>query len=143
MCKTVYAAKSCGGISLPAGHHGLRLIAMHFANRAQDVAFGCRFSAEEAPGSRLGEQDSPREARRLLIVEDEADIAASLCLLLSHGMVRIEVAANGLDAIAKARMFAPHAILLDVRLPGMDGFEVYRTLRAELAARGTKVIFLS
>src|SRR5262245_11715490 len=80
---------------------------------------------------------------RLLIVEDEADIAASLHLLLSHSMLRIEVASTGLEGIAKARAFAPDVILLDVRLPGMDGIEVYTALRAELAARDTKVIFLS
>jgi CheY-like chemotaxis protein len=84
-----------------------------------------------------------QSVRKLLIVEDEPDIATSLRLLLTHSCVAIEVAVNGIEAIQKARDLRPDVILLDVLLPVMDGFEVFRTLRAEPDFGRTRVIFLS
>jgi len=87
------------------------------------------------------DRDGP--SRRLLIVEDDADISSSLALLLAHPSIRIEAARDGVEAIAKARDFRPHAVLLDILLPGMDGFEVFRILKKELDQRSTRVLLLS
>ena len=83
------------------------------------------------------------EVRRLLVVEDEPDILRSLLITLEHPLVSITTAATGTDAIARARELRPHAIILDVELPVLDGFEVFEALRDDPAAGEPRVIFLS
>lgn len=82
-------------------------------------------------------------ARRLLVVDDDLDIAQSLCLLLADPQVTIDMARNGIEAIARARTFRPHLILLDVAMPIMDGFEAFRVIHGDPELNGTKVIFLT
>ncbi|MGB8021105.1 MAG: response regulator transcription factor [Candidatus Nanopelagicales bacterium] len=67
----------------------------------------------------------------VLVAEDERPIADLLGIYLRREGFGVHVAANGMDALAAARRLHPVAILLDVGLPGMDGTEVCRTLRAQ------------
>jgi CheY-like chemotaxis protein len=69
--------------------------------------------------------------RRVLIVEDNADQAETLKVFLTLKGHRLEVAASGPAAIEVARRQRPDVVLLDVGLPGFDGFEVARRLRQE------------
>ncbi|MBI2186909.1 MAG: response regulator transcription factor [Acidobacteria bacterium] len=69
------------------------------------------------------------ETDRILIVEDEPSIALALEDDLSLEGYQVEVVADGLAAVKRAREEAFDAILLDVMLPGKDGFEVCRELR--------------
>ena len=69
--------------------------------------------------------------RRVLIVEDNADQAETLKVFLSLKGHRLEVAASGPAAIELARRHRPDVVLLDLVLPGFDGFEVARRLRQE------------
>jgi CheY-like chemotaxis protein len=69
--------------------------------------------------------------RRVLIVEDNADQAETLRLFLSLKGHRLEIAASGPAAIELARRQRPDVVLLDLGLPGFDGFEVARRLRQE------------
>jgi DNA-binding response OmpR family regulator len=69
-------------------------------------------------------------AERVLIVEDEENIVVSLEFLLGHEGYEVAVAGDGLQALSLAATFRPHLVLLDVMLPGLDGFEVCRRLRA-------------
>ena len=69
--------------------------------------------------------------RRVLIVEDNADQAETLKVFLSLKGHRLEVAASGPAAIELARRQRPDVVLLDLGLPGFDGFEVARRLRQE------------
>ena len=70
-------------------------------------------------------------ALRVLVVEDDPDWAESLRLLLHLYGHRAEVADDGTAALAAARQFAPDVVLLDLGLPGMDGYEVARRLREQ------------
>ena len=70
-------------------------------------------------------------ARCILIVEDNADQAATLRLFLEMKGHRPEVASSGPAAIELARRQRPDVVLLDLGLPGYDGFEVARRLRQE------------
>ena len=74
---------------------------------------------------------APSRARNILIVEDNADQAQTLRLFLDMKGHQLEIASNGLAAIEAARRFRPHVVLLDLGLPGCDGFEVARRLRDE------------
>ena len=68
--------------------------------------------------------------RRILIVDDNTDSAKSLATLQNRRGHQTRVAFNGPEAIATAAEFRPEIILLDIGLPGMDGFEVARQIRA-------------
>ncbi len=66
---------------------------------------------------------------RVLIVEDDTKLAALLQRGLSRDGMAVDVAANGEDAVPRALATEYDAIVLDVMLPGIDGFEVCRRLR--------------
>jgi DNA-binding response OmpR family regulator len=66
---------------------------------------------------------------RILVVEDHADSADSLALLVRLYGHHVYVASTGEEAIAAARW--AQAVLLDIGLPGMDGYEVARRIREE------------
>ncbi len=82
----------------------------------------------ERPG-RVGGDAEPRGL--ILVVEDEAAIADILRLYLSRDGFRVAVETTGPAALEAARRLRPAAIVLDVGLPGMDGTEVCRRLRAD------------
>ncbi|MBI2853704.1 MAG: response regulator transcription factor [Chloroflexi bacterium] len=65
----------------------------------------------------------------VLIVDDDPDICGLLKRGLSFEGFKVEIARDGQEALARARENEPDIIILDVLLPGMDGFEVARRLR--------------
>lgn len=69
--------------------------------------------------------------RRILIVDDNRDAAISLGMLLELSGYEIETAYDGSAAIDAAARFQPQMILLDIGLPGLDGYEVARRMRSE------------
>jgi two-component system OmpR family response regulator len=68
---------------------------------------------------------------RVLLVEDEPKIAAVIARGLQHEGYAVDCAATGDDALLQARVYPYDAIVLDVMLPGRNGLDVCRTLRAE------------
>jgi CheY-like chemotaxis protein len=72
-----------------------------------------------------------REPRRVLVVEDNADAAETLALILKAWGHEVRVAHDGPEALAAARADRPDTVLLDIRLPGMDGYQVAQQLRRE------------
>jgi DNA-binding response OmpR family regulator len=68
--------------------------------------------------------------QRILIVDDERNIVVSLEFLFAEAGYDLAVATDGESALRLVEEFQPDAVLLDVMLPGMDGFEVCRHLRA-------------
>ena len=71
---------------------------------------------------------------KVLVVEDERDVRMLLRLLLEDEGYAVVEARDGLEAVDRFRSEAPDLVLLDLRLPGQNGFEVCRTLRAETDA---------
>lgn len=67
----------------------------------------------------------------VLVVEDEDDSAQSLAELLTLGGHCVRVAPSGPDALREALVVCPDVVLLDIGLPGMDGWEVARRLRGQ------------
>jgi two-component system, OmpR family, alkaline phosphatase synthesis response regulator PhoP len=78
---------------------------------------------------------------RLLVVDDELNLARGIRENLEAEGYSVEVAADGLNALAKIREQEFSLVILDVMLPGADGFTVCETIRAE--GRDTPVLFLS
>jgi CheY-like chemotaxis protein len=68
-------------------------------------------------------------ALRVLVVDDNVDTAACLAMLLNSWGHETAEAHDGPEAIRIAQEQRPHAVVLDIGLPGMDGFEVARRLR--------------
>lgn len=67
--------------------------------------------------------------KRILVVDDAVDIAQTLALLLEKAGHAVTIAHDGPSALSKAEEHDPEVILLDIGLPGMDGYEVARMLR--------------
>jgi CheY-like chemotaxis protein len=70
-------------------------------------------------------------SRQVLIVEDNADHAQTLGLILELKGHNLQIASDGAAAIEMARRIRPDVVLLDLGLPGVDGFEVARRLKRE------------
>jgi PAS domain S-box-containing protein len=81
--------------------------------------------------------------RRVLLIEDNADAAASLTMLLEMAGHRIEVADNGTEGVARARAFRPDVVLCDLGLPGLSGYDVARALRADPATARACLVALT
>jgi two-component system, OmpR family, response regulator MprA len=67
---------------------------------------------------------------RILVVEDDGRLAATLERVLAAEGHDVELAGDGLEAVRRAREHPPDLVVLDVMLPGLDGIEVCRRLRA-------------
>ncbi|HET6726274.1 MAG TPA: ATP-binding protein [Gammaproteobacteria bacterium] len=70
-------------------------------------------------------------ARRVLVVDDNEDIAESMALLLRLEGHEVQIARDGLEAIETARTMRPDAILLDVGLPKLNGYEACQHIRSQ------------
>jgi signal transduction histidine kinase/ActR/RegA family two-component response regulator len=68
---------------------------------------------------------------RVLVVDDNSDAAESLASVLRLNGHVVRTAHNGPDALQTAPQFQPHAVVLDIGLPGMDGHEVAKSLRSQ------------
>lgn len=69
------------------------------------------------------------ESLRVLVVDDNQDIATSLALLLGAAGYRVETSFDGESALKKAEHFNPDACVLDIGMPGMNGYDLARKIR--------------
>jgi PAS domain S-box-containing protein len=93
----------------------------------RDVAEAPAVESERAP--RFGKSDANAPSRRVLVVEDNPDSAETLASLLTAWGYESQFVCTGEDALKLVGSFQPHAVLVDIGLPGMDGYEVARRLR--------------
>src|SRR5262249_20463305 len=82
-------------------------------------------------------------AYRILIVDDDADATDAMRLLLQREGHEVEVVSNGDDAKAHALRFRPDAVVLDLGLPGKNGFAVAKDLRHDGALSDVVIIAVS
>ncbi len=97
-------------------------------------------AAPEKPAARAS---GPRVCRRVLVIEDNLDVAESLREALELGEHQVEVAYSGPDGVERARSFRPDVVLCDIGLPGMDGYDVARAVRQDPALQSTLLVALS
>jgi len=81
--------------------------------------------------------------RKILLVDDEPDILEMLQYNLEKEGFLIEKAADGRDAIDKAKIFLPHLILMDVMMPKMDGIEACIRIREDNRLKNVFILFLT
>ena len=82
-------------------------------------------------------------AGKILIVDDEPDILAIISYNLKNAGYETFVATDGQEAKEKARAYRPHLIILDIMMPGKNGMEVCRELKADPAFQDTMILFLT
>jgi two-component system response regulator MprA len=97
-------------------------------SRAKTLPYHC-FTAHRYIKTELMNDFS--RAPRVLVVEDDEDIAQALQRSLRMEGYEVRAAADGSSALEHGRSFAPDLVILDLGLPGLDGVEVAKTLRAE------------
>lgn len=81
--------------------------------------------------------------RRILVVEDDPVGQRYLRIALEAHGYRVLMAANGLEGLRKARREAPDLVILDVMLPGVDGYEICHRLRADPVTSGMPILLFS
>ena len=80
---------------------------------------------------------------KVLVVDDEPNVLRSLAQYLTIEDFTVETASNGMEALEKVESFHPELILLDVMMPGMDGFEVCRRLKDGANTRHIPVVMVT
>src|SRR5579872_1956131 len=102
---------------------------------------------EEFARSR-GSAPAPRSSgrpERVLIVDDDAPLGVFISQVIRSRdpSIEIQVARDGFEAGLKVESFRPHALLLDLMMPGMDGFEVCRRLRARPTLDHVRIVAMT
>lgn len=82
-------------------------------------------------------------AGSVLVVEDERSIAESLTFLMERAGFDVRVAYDGRAGLAMAEATAPDLVLLDIMMPGCDGFEVARCMRANPALEHVRIVMIT
>src|SRR5579871_6197886 len=88
-----------------------------------------------------GNVDDGAEPARVLVVDDEESITQLVSTVLRYEGFAVETAGDGRAAVKSARTFRPDLVVLDVMLPDLDGFEVYRRIEGDSARM--PVLFLT
>jgi PAS domain S-box-containing protein len=132
-----------------------RLVELHGGRveaRSEGVGRGAEFGVrlpaagadDDAAGVVAAGQGAPARAPvRVLLVEDNADAADSLAMLLEILGHRVRVATDGAAALDVAETHRPDVMLVDIGLPGMDGYEVARRVRRDPRLAGVTLVALT
>lgn len=139
------------GIGLTLAQRLVRLHGGTIEAHSEGIGKGAEFTTRlpilsEAPQvmPRVPPQSKEQETpRKILIVDDRSDSAQTLSVLLSRRGHVTRMAFTGPDAVVAATEFIPEIILLDIGLPGMNGFEVARKVRSIPALEGVLLIAIS
>ncbi|MEM5386859.1 response regulator [Paraburkholderia phymatum] len=126
--------------SAGAGMGSEFVVTLPVAQQSDQGAPACGETPDE------GEESSarvPGAKRRVMVVDDSVDGAESMSILLEMLGHEVRVLYDGAAAIAAAPEFRPEVVLLDIGLPGIDGYHVARALRAEPASANALLIALT
>ncbi|MFT3859586.1 MAG: response regulator [Aquabacterium sp.] len=100
-------------------------------------------AAATAPQTPAAASTTPEPRRRVLIVDDNADAAESVAMVLDLHGHEVKAVGDGAQALASLEQFSPDAVVLDIGLPGEDGYEVARRLRRHPLTRDALLIALT
>ncbi len=83
------------------------------------------------------------EKKRILVVDDEPDFCSIVQGQLEKEGYDVDLAYNGVEGLEKIRSNPPDAVVLDVMMPEMDGYEVCKELKADEGTAGIPVVLLT
>lgn len=86
---------------------------------------------------------SKSEERHILLVDDNSHLTKMLGFLFMANGFKVEIAQNGLDALEVLKRMKPAAIILDIMMPVMNGFEFMKEIKEDTALKEIPVIVLS
>lgn len=84
-----------------------------------------------------------RTARKVLIVDDDPSISRLLAMALSSNGYEVFEALNGIKGYKVARREKPDVVLLDIMMPDVDGYEVFRRIKLDPTTNGIPIVFVS
>ncbi len=128
-----------------------RIVEMHGGHveaHSEGVGHGSEFVvrlplAESEQPLVIAERDYEVTTRRVLVVEDNNDSAEMLCSLLKADGHEVATASDGGDALSQLESFAPEWILMDIGLPGMDGYAVVGLMRQRERGKSARIYALT
>ncbi len=82
-------------------------------------------------------------AQTVLVAEDERNLVEALSFLMRRAGFDVSVARDGPTTVEMARTMLPDLVLLDIMLPGFDGFEVVSTIKRESPERRPRIVMLT
>jgi DNA-binding response OmpR family regulator len=82
-------------------------------------------------------------AQSILVAEDERNLVEALSFLMQRAGYDVSVARDGPTTIEMARLLKPDLVLLDIMLPGCDGFEVVSTLKRDAGDKPPRIVMLT
>lgn len=157
--RTLQRSEGGFGLGLPLARELVELHGGELSAYSAGTGKGSTFTAtlpmnaESTPTKRAPENDASvdtgstqrgaTEAPRILVIDDEADLAALFMRLLQRKGFTVKMATDGAEGIEIARRFRPRVILLDLGLPGLDGYAVARRLRQEFSPSELLLIAVS
>jgi DNA-binding response OmpR family regulator len=94
-------------------------------------------------GNRFTSKELFAMEKKILIVEDEPNIVVPLQFIMKENGYDVTVAFSGEEAVEAISRIKPDLILLDIMLPGMDGYELCQTIRQKPEWEKIKIIFLT
>jgi CheY-like chemotaxis protein len=120
-------------------------VAVWSAGPGQGTEFTVKLPAVAAPAAqtsvmRAGSPPATARGRRVLVVEDSPDARQSLRLLLELAGHEVETSEDGPSGLAKLRDFRPDVALIDLGLPGLDGYAVARAVRQWPETRAIRLV---
>ena len=128
-----------------------RLIEMHGGRveaRSEGMGRGTLFEIRlpllQRPPATLDSRQPPEVApQKILVVDDNVDAADTLALLLQLEGHEVEAVYEATQALEKAKIFKPRVVLLDIGLPGMNGYELAKRLRSMPDMNGVRLVALT
>ncbi len=81
--------------------------------------------------------------KRVLIIDDDRQVSLAMSIRLKAADFEVEVASDGEAGLAKLACTAPDVVLLDMRMPGIDGLEVIRRMKLDPRLAAIPVVFVS
>ena len=104
------------------------------------VAAAAELPTDAVPDAEAAQEAAPAAAGRVLVVDDNVDAATTLAAMLSISGYETEVTHDGASAVEKATWYAPAAILLDIGLPDMNGYDVCRAIRDQPYGQDVRIV---
>jgi signal transduction histidine kinase len=133
-----------------------RLVEMHggtVAARSEGVGHGAEFEvrlplgdavvAMPEAGLAAPAEQGPSKPLRIVIIDDNEDIRDMAGAILQHLGHEVEVAANGADGVDLVLRHQPDVVLVDIGMPGMDGYQVARKVRSSLPSGAPRLIAMT